>query len=53
VTSDEHEGTTTAGPIADQAALDGLLARIRDLGLELLEVRCTNRNDLDRHDQPR
>jgi glycyl-tRNA synthetase alpha subunit len=41
VTSDEHGQTTIAGPIADQAALHGLLAKIRDLGLELLEVRRT------------
>jgi hypothetical protein len=42
VTSDEHGQTTVAGPIADQAALHGLLAKIRDLGLELLEVRRTD-----------
>jgi glycyl-tRNA synthetase alpha subunit len=41
VTSDEHGQTTIAGPIADQAALHGLLAKIRDLGMELLEVRRT------------
>jgi hypothetical protein len=39
VTSDDRGQTTIAGPIADQAALHGLLAKIRDLGLELLEVR--------------
>ena len=33
--------TTIAGPVADQAALHGLLAKVRDLGLELLEVRRT------------
>ena len=42
VTSDDHGQTTIAGPIADQAALHGLLAKIRDLGLELLEVRRTD-----------
>ena len=39
ITSDDRGQTTIAGPIADQAALHGLLAKIRDLGLELLEVR--------------
>jgi hypothetical protein len=42
VTSDEHGQTTIAGPVADQAALHGLLAKIRDLGLELLAVRRTD-----------
>jgi hypothetical protein len=42
VTSDEHGETMIAGPVADQAALHGLLAKIRDLGMELLEVRCTD-----------
>jgi hypothetical protein len=33
------DGTTALrGPIADQAALHGLLARIRDLGIPLLAV---------------
>ncbi len=41
VTSDEHSQTIIAGPIADQAALHGVLAKVRDLGLELLEVRRT------------
>jgi hypothetical protein len=39
VSSDEHGQTTIAGPVADQAALHGLLAKVRDLGLPLLEVR--------------
>jgi hypothetical protein len=42
VTSDQHGQTTIAGPVADQAALHGLLTKIRDLGLELLEVRRTD-----------
>jgi hypothetical protein len=42
VTSDEHGQTTIAGPVVDQAALHGLLAKVRDLGLELLSVRRTD-----------
>jgi hypothetical protein len=39
VTGDQAGQTTIAGPVADQAALHGLLTKIRDLGLPLLEVR--------------
>jgi hypothetical protein len=42
VSSDEHGQTTIAGPVVDQAALHGLLAKVRDLGLELLEMRRTD-----------
>ena len=35
----EHGDTILAGPLADQAALHGVLAQIEALGLELLEVR--------------
>jgi hypothetical protein len=36
-----EDGTTIIrGPVADQAALHGLLERIRDLGLPLLSVNC-------------
>jgi hypothetical protein len=38
VTSDEHGQTTITGPVADQAALHGLLTKIRDLGLPLISV---------------
>jgi hypothetical protein len=39
VTSDQAGLTTIAGPVVDQAALHGLLAKVRDLGLPLLSVR--------------
>ncbi len=37
----EHQpdgSTVLVGPVVDQAALHGLLARVRDLGLTLLSV---------------
>jgi hypothetical protein len=37
--SDRADESLIIGPVADQAALHGLLAKIRDLGLPLLEVR--------------
>jgi hypothetical protein len=39
VTSDAGGQTIIAGPVADQAALHGLLAKVRDLGLPLLALR--------------
>jgi hypothetical protein len=52
VASDERGQTTIAGPVVDQAALHGLLTKVRDLGLELLEVRRSDpdRQALDRRD---
>ena len=52
VTSDERGQTTIAGPVADQAALHGLLAKIRDLGLELLAVRRTGLDGPPARPQP-
>ena len=34
-----RDETVIVGPVADQAALHGLLTRVRDLGLPLLSVR--------------
>jgi len=37
--TNETDGTTIIrGPVADQAALDGVLQKIRDLGLPLISV---------------
>jgi hypothetical protein len=35
----EDDTTTMTGPVADQSALHGLLAKVRDLGLVLVSVR--------------
>ena len=39
LSSNASDETTLSGPVADQAALHGLLAKVRDLGLPLLSVR--------------
>jgi hypothetical protein len=39
VTPESDGVTVIAGPVTDQAALHGLLAKIRDLGLPLISVR--------------
>jgi hypothetical protein len=40
VTSTARGETTLSGPVPDQAAIHGLLAKVRDLGLTLLAVSC-------------
>lgn len=41
----EDGDTLLTGPVADQAALHGLLKKVRDLGLPLISVQCVNPND--------
>jgi hypothetical protein len=38
ITHDADGATTLKGPVVDQAALYGLISRVRDLGLTLLAV---------------
>lgn len=46
----QDDGTTViSGPLADQAALHGLLQRVRDLGLPLISV--TEVNAADHHER--
>jgi len=40
ITHNDQGETIISGPIRDQAALHGLLAKVRDMGLFLLSVRC-------------
>ncbi len=43
---DQEDGTTLlVGEFIDQAALHGLLAKVRDLGLALLNVRVQDNGD--------
>jgi hypothetical protein len=46
VTHIDSGDTLLTGPIIDQAALHGLIARIRDLNLTLLSVNQIDPNDL-------
>lgn len=50
--SREADGTTILrGPVADQAALHGLLIKIRDLGVTLISVRALDQTDDTAHRQ--
>ncbi|HEV3362997.1 MAG TPA: hypothetical protein VG795_02450, partial [Acidimicrobiia bacterium] len=48
--TNESDGTTTIrGPVVDQAALHGLLQKLRDVGMPLVSV---TQVDPDRRDEP-
>lgn len=42
VTREENGDTLLTGPVIDQAALHGLIKKVRDLGLPLLSVKRTD-----------
>ena len=41
----EPVGTVVHGPIQDQAALNGLLARLEEIGVQVLEIRRLHGQD--------
>ena len=51
--SNESDGTTILrGPVVDQAALHGLLNKLRDTGLPLISVTQVEPDQLDQRDAP-
>jgi len=48
IISGRHGETVIAGPVTDQAALHGLLAKVRDLGLPLISVHRVGSESLER-----
>jgi len=47
ITLEDNGDTLLAGPVVDQAALHGLLRKVRDLGMPLLSVMCVNPSQAD------
>jgi hypothetical protein len=45
ITLEENGDTLLSGPVADQAALHGLLRKVRDLGLSLVSVNRVQFNE--------
>jgi hypothetical protein len=50
ITLEDDEQTLLAGPVVDQAALHGLLKKVRDLGMPLLSVICVEPGQADASD---
>jgi hypothetical protein len=47
ITPEEDGNTLLSGPVVDDAALHGLLKKVRDLGLPLLSVICVESGQAD------
>ena len=47
ITLEEDGDTLMSGPVVDQAALHGLLKKVRDLGMTLLSVNRVERGQAD------
>jgi hypothetical protein len=45
ITLEENGDTVLTGPVADQAALHGLLKRVRDTGMPLISVNRVGESD--------
>ncbi len=48
ITLEENGNTLLAGPVVDQAALHGLLKKVRDLGMPLLSVNSIEPGSADK-----
>ena len=47
ITLEDNGDTLLTGPVIDQAALHGLLKKVRDLGMPLVSVICVKPNPAD------
>ena len=47
ITLEENGNTLLTGPVIDQAALHGLLKKVRDLGMPLISVDSVKSNQVD------
>jgi len=50
MTLEDNGDTLLTGPVVDQAALHGLLKKVRDLGMPLLSVNCVKPGQADASD---
>ena len=52
ITHNDKGETTVSGPIRDQAALYGILAKMRDLALHLISVKYVGDDSFKEHGDP-
>jgi len=50
ITLEEDGNTLLTGPVVDQAALHGILKKVRDLGMPLVSVNAVERGQADQLD---